>query len=523
MRFTIDVREGDWTVGYGPYGWGHWSALTERLRTGEFAAGANGGLQRWADLDRSMHERSFEFSAPVDLLVADFTAHALTEARRLGLARPEPGTRATSDPLESRADTVLSVQLIDPVTGECLPERSRLDETGLADGDLLELRIEHPAEASYEMAPIPNTAELIRLLQLTENADAPDGGPRLWGILLYTDADAELAAYVRTHFDDLNALSGPSTRVFVIERRVDSRASKRYWREHLEPELYRALSVMRWLQWAPYEPQGAYKIASALGLGPELLPCLVFFHARYGPSQEGEKIVFRIEDTSTAYFRALFGGIQQALRVDSGVPDESGGADWDRLHAQWEYRDYQGSEPPRSPATVLRSLVSPARAADAAAFDRVRKAEDAIKAALVPARGPEQQGIVINNSRVVVMSGAKVSENFYFQGTNTTFINRPKDTVVRDFQNTYGSATGAADLTQLLELVLSSRDLNDTQREEAAGAVHDLARAAAQPEPDVPAVRGRIERLRALMTGAGADIAQSAMAILASLLGLFSG
>ncbi|MGW1817374.1 hypothetical protein ACWCQM_27850 [Streptomyces sp. NPDC002125] len=33
-----------------------------------------------------------------------------------------------------------------------------------------------------------------------------------------------------------------------------------------------------------------------------------------------------------------------------------------------------------------------------------------------------------------------MTENFYFQGTYTTFINKPVDTVVRDFQNTYAQA-----------------------------------------------------------------------------------
>lgn len=112
--------------------------------------------------------------------------------------------------------------------------------------------------------------------------------------------------------------------------------------------------------------------------------------------------------------------------------------------------------------------------------------------------------------------------NFYFQGANTTFINQPVNTVVKDFQNTYGPAAGADDLARLLRLILSSRDLDDDRREEAARAVHDLARAAAGPEPDAPAARTRLERLRELLTGAGADIAQPALAILASLAAIFA-
>ncbi|PTH83272.1 hypothetical protein C9J60_38640 [Streptomyces sp. A244] len=100
-------------------------------------------------------------------------------------------------------------------------------------------------------------------------------------------------------------------------------------------------------------------------------------------------------------------------------------------------------------------------------------------------------------------------------------MNRPTSTVIRDFQNTYHAVVGADDLARLLQLVLNSSDLGDAQREEAAGCIHDLARASAAQTPDVPHMRTRMERLRELMTGTGADIAQPALAILASLAALF--
>jgi hypothetical protein len=123
------------------------------------------------------------------------------------------------------------------------------------------------------------------------------------------------------------------------------------------------------------------------------------------------------------------------------------------------------------------------------------------------------------------MPGGTVSENFYFQGANTTFINRPKDTVIRDFQNSYGSGAGAGELGRLLELVLSSGSLGDRQREEAAAAVHELARVTAEGVPGEsaqPVVRTRLERLRALLTGPGVDIAAAALPLLAAIAGLFT-
>ncbi|MFD8387385.1 hypothetical protein ACFV2X_54465 [Streptomyces sp. NPDC059679] len=107
-------------------------------------------------------------------------------------------------------------------------------------------------------------------------------------------------------------------------------------------------------------------------------------------------------------------------------------------------------------------------------------------------------------------------ENFYFQGENTTFINRPQDTVIRDFQNAHGTAIRADDLTQLLRLVLTSRDMAAADREEAASTIHDIARIGSGSLLDPAAASTRLERLRALLSSS-ADIAQPALTLLASL------
>ncbi|MFF8843919.1 hypothetical protein ACF08N_14550 [Streptomyces sp. NPDC015127] len=490
MRLYIDVREGDWVVvRHGYHGEAVARSLGEMIRSSGFApaGSADDGLGRWRDLDRRTLAATVEISVPDTL--------RLGEIRQL--CRPD-------------ATGFLETWIADPATDVRLSPELTVCEAGLEDGDVLVLCIEHPAEGAYSVAPGPNPAELLRRLQLTETSSAPDGGPRLWGVLLYTDADPELAAYVRTHFDDLNALSGPATRVFVIEKHAPGAAARAYWRRHLEPELYRVLSRMRWLQWQPYDPQGAYEIAAMLDLNPALLPCLVLFRVAEGrPLNEGEKIVFRIEDASTHTFRSLFGGIARAL----GSPPRDT-AEVSRLSA---YHD--GHQSPGVGLWGLLSAYGPD--ADAAAFARVREAADAIRASLLPAPQPGPGHThTFNNCRVVVTSGATVSENFYFQGTNTTFINRPVDTVVSDFQNTYESGIGGFELTFLLQTVLSSRDLSDADREEAAGVVHDLARITTDPEPDVPAVRSRLERLRELVAG-GADIAQPALGLIASVAGLF--
>ncbi|MET9962755.1 hypothetical protein ABZ128_27415 [Streptomyces sp. NPDC006326] len=506
MRLYVVVREGDWTaVRHGTYsGRAAW-ILSDTVRRGfaperagedepaEREPGGPGGgepggdgpapgLARWRALDRRMHGGIFEISVPDAglLTVGALKDRCLDEARRRGAAAPEPlapdpGPRGHS---LFGPDRIVDVWLTDAETDDRLPDELLLSGTALADGDLVVLCVEHPPFAMYEMGTAATAEELLGWLPLAQTTAAPDGRPRLWGVLLYTGADAELATYVRTHFDDLNVLSGPATRVFAVERRAGRAAARKYWRRHLEPELYRVLSAVRWLRWTPYDPQGAYEVAATLGIAPERLPCLVFFHALDGPVPEAEKIVFPVEHTSTAYFRSLFGGVSRVL---AAVPAE--------------HHESQ-------------------RAADAAAFAAVRGAEAAIKAAMRPA--------VPAAANVVVISGAGVSENFYFQGENTTFVNRPQDTVVRDFQNTYSAVSGGDELTRLLQLVLSSRDVPEGDREEAADAIHALARLAAAPEPDAPAAATRLERLRTLLA-AGADIAQPALAILTSLAALFPG
>jgi hypothetical protein len=566
MKLRVDVIEGDWADFDGPYGCRFSWSLGELIRSGDFDP--SGGPARWHEVGRVGSKRLFEVPVADDavsgMTVGDLKNVCLAEARRLGAARPAPPPAGPLEPWDERI--VVGVWLADAATDKRLPDDRSVGDLELADGDSLVLCVEHPARGAYSLAAPPNPDELLRWLQLAENSTAPSRGARLWGVLLYTDADVELATYVRTHFDDLNVLSGPATRVFVMERRAHWPTARKYWRRHLEPELFRVMSAMRWLRWTPHDAQGAYEIASLLGLGPEQLPCLVFFHSPQGPLYEGEKIVFPIEEMTTEYFRMLFGGIEKALRpVLRGA--SSGGAEAERLRrerygpAADPYSDPFDLLVPTVPydtqecapaATALRNLLAPGREADATAFAAVREAEQAIKAALRPV--PDRAaGLTVSNSHVVVISGtagAQVSENFYFQGKNTTFINRPTDTVIQDFQNSHAAAPGTEALTRLLRLVLESRDLGDADRAEAAGAIHELARLSADGEGGgevagdgvgggadagdagadeaasasgaSAAARTRLERLRELLS-ASADIATPALAILASITPFFSG
>ncbi|MFF5707254.1 hypothetical protein ACFY7H_32920 [Streptomyces sp. NPDC012794] len=514
MQIHAAVRQGDWTVTrHGSFGSEYLDEVEALLRVAGPARAPDDDNADWRKLDALLLKRTVTVDTNGCATVGDLKTRCLEAAFHAGLARPAKGARP---PI---------VWITDSASDRKLPDVLPLDEADLADGALLVLNIEESPTEAYRMGPAPNAAALFQRLQLTANTPDANAGPRLFGVLLYTDADVELATYVRTHLDDLNALSGPATCVFVIEEQRGPDAVKRYWRRHLEPEVYRVLAPLRWLDWQPYDAQGAYEVAAALGVDPALLPCLVLLaptHTAAGAPGPADRIVFPVHEASPAWFRTLFGHLARLIGPTARPPEVSSGKRYVR-------RIRYFFDTPVSVQTAVRRLgAAPTadRGADSEAFARVRAAEQAVRDALVPASvAVERPEHHFTDCRVVIhsgTSGATVTENFYFQGTHTTFINKPVDTVVRDFQHTYAQAPAQDDLTRLLTLVLTSRDLPDADREEAAGAVHDLARITTEPEPDTATARTRLQRLREILA-TGADIAQPALAIVASVAGMLAG
>jgi hypothetical protein len=70
-------------------------------------------------------------------------------------------------------------------------------------------------------------------------------------------------------------------------------------------------------------------------------------------------------------------------------------------------------------------------------------------------------------------------DKFIFKGT-TTFIDKPRDTVIQNFQNSYVSGESAetakinAELLKLIELILQSGDLANEVKEDATQALHSV-------------------------------------------------
>ncbi|ADP81544.1 hypothetical protein [Pseudofrankia inefficax] len=120
-----------------------------------------------------------------------------------------------------------------------------------------------------------------------------------------------------------------------------------------------------------------------------------------------------------------------------------------------------------------------------------------------------------------------MADQFNFHG-QTTFINRPKDTVIRDFQNTYVSSAGddSRELLERLEalvsIILDSDDLAASDKEDAVQAVHEIADGVATKSKSRITLKGTLQALKDVVSGA-ADIAGPAIEIVSSILTLVKG
>ena len=379
---------------------------------------------RWDALHAEAASKLVTLRIDPELSVAEFGRLALRESgRQVAAAR---------------------IWLEDAVTAERLPDEAMLLDH-VDDGDLVLVKVLIPSSVDRLMLSLPDPEKLFTVLHAAAALEVV-AWPRLWGAMLYTEEDVDVATYVRTHFDELNAASGDLLRIFVVERPTDWRRAKRYWRPRLEQSLLRTLSVLRWLTWTPYDKAGLYDVAREIGVDPAMLPCLVLFGGT-----ENDRIIFPITSADPAGFRELFGTIHRAVGDAPSTREP--------LPEVWNHQVRNELVRGTRATDALRALAASSSWADREALARVESAKHALLAT------------DLTGHNVIVAHGSV--HDLTFTGP-TTFINKPVNTVIQDFQNTY-SGKHSDLLTELLSLALNGENLLPEDRVELARRVTRLA------------------------------------------------
>jgi hypothetical protein len=481
-----------------------------------FDAGEAEHPLRWHELDNRVLGNCVSVETTAETPVSELTTAIHRAAKAGGLASSDkPSRRARRSPKSLQIDDILDVWLSDAATDRSFDSASTVAEAGISDGDLVVLCVERFTDVDYMLGPASHPGKLLENLQLVTKSRQDTVGPKLWGALLYTDEDVELATYVRTHFDELNALSGPHLGIFVVERPQSWESARSYWRKHLDPPLVRMFSSMRWLSWKPYDRHLCYEVARELGIQPAQLPCLAIF--RSGALEE--TLVFPIESVDRGYLRGLFGEIERAIGQEPRR--------YDVAAALEDSRDY-GPPGPRNAEELaerpqeLVAAIASAEPGDDPAFDRVAAAHRRILDDLRPQPSPASAPYEFHGYNVFTYhGGTHVTENFTFHG-QTTFVNRPVNTVIQDFQQTHAPSPEREQLTELLRLALTSTGLPDTEKEQVAQNVHHVTRELAATDSDKEVVKSKLTAIQNTVSKA-ADIAKPAMTITAKLIELFAG
>lgn len=490
MRLHVSVREGDYAItSYSPVGAGIARSMIELggFDVHELGDRAESDIDsRWNRLDETLLLRTCTLDVSPDTPVAALTDLALRATRAAGLASgDESSWEHPWTPSE-----IIDVWLTDPATDERLPGAGTVADAGLEHDDLVVLCIEHPPSL-YRLLPAKTPEKLFSRLVLSERLASLRSEPVVHGVLLYTDADTAVARFVRTHFDELNALTGTVLRIFVMERPSDWSVAKRYWKPHLEPALYRSLAALRWLRWVPYQRAGAYDIARRLGVPVDALPCLILF----ADHEDDRKLVFPIDGLTIAGVRRLVQEIADVVGV---------------REVEYELDEAVASTPyPEGGGAASGTSGSDE------ALARLHRAERRLLDALRPVPADPRQ-FSFRDHTVFVHLGGTVSDQFNFHG-QTTFVNRPINTVIADFQNSHGDGPVQRRLGELLQLVLSSSELGEADRERLATLVDGAASDAAQGAPESGKVRGILETVRTVVSDAS-DIAGPAIGIIGKVL-----
>jgi hypothetical protein len=111
-----------------------------------------------------------------------------------------------------------------------------------------------------------------------------------------------------------------------------------------------------------------------------------------------------------------------------------------------------------------------------------------------------------------------MSERFIFHG-QTTFIDKPRDTVIQNFQNQYITGDGSqkdqinSEIKKLVDLILRSKDLPKDDQEETVKALHEVAEKVKDEKGSKLTFKGTLTAVQDIVSKA-ADIAVPALGII---------
>lgn len=140
-------------------------------------------------------------------------------------------------------------------------------------------------------------------------------------IVLYTEEDEEIAAYVRQHYASLHAMSGYFLNLYFFEHLPPSKGFTRlenryYWRSRLPHDWFDLWSVLGLTTSKPYPNEYVYKIAERLNVNIESIPCVVLF--RRWKNVQKERVIVPISHPISFFFRSFCTRVYKAIEIARG-------------------------------------------------------------------------------------------------------------------------------------------------------------------------------------------------------------
>ncbi len=248
-------------------------------------------------------------------------AEGATVAEVIAMARPlfAGYTRSVESRWTYRYD------LYCPPLGETrLEGAAQLTALGVRSGDLLVLEqrqarnllAQEPPRFDDDMFihPVQDRSHFADLVRTDLNPSIREfqyHHDQIFAVALYSEAQADLAQYVRTAFDQLWRLAGRVATLILLEEGVEGDNCLRYWRDALPYADYLAWSYLGWAQSKPLTPAAAHLAAEKLLVDAHKLPAVVLFD----DVQRPDKLIFPLTQAQpyAAQFEQLFTDLRGIL------------------------------------------------------------------------------------------------------------------------------------------------------------------------------------------------------------------